>query len=183
MRVTALAIVMVSLVTVQDVRAQGQGRGRGAPAGPPPTARASAPKDFTGYWVSVVTEHWHLRMLIPPKGDYSMLPLNPEARKIADSWDLAKSKAEADQCKSYGAAALMRVPGRLNIHWADDNTLQLDTDSGTQTRLFRFGGGPAPSGRPRNSRATRRRPGKSSARVAAARPRRGPASCACGRRT
>ena len=40
----------------------------------------------------------------------------------------------------------MRVPGRLNIHWTDDNTLQLDTDSGTQTRSFRFGGAAPPSG-------------------------------------
>jgi len=143
---TAFALV-VALAAVHDVHAQGQGRGRGAaPAGPPPTARASAPKDFTGYWVSIVTEHWHLRMLVPPKGDYSMLPLNPEARKIADTWDLTKAKAETDQCKSYGPPALMRTPGRLNIHWTDDNTLQLDTDSGTQTRTFRFGGATPPSG-------------------------------------
>ena len=32
----------------------------------------------------------------------------------------------------------MRVPGRLNISWADDNTLKVDMDAGTQTRLFRF---------------------------------------------
>ena len=167
-RVTALALVMVSLVAVQGARAQGQGRGRGAAAGPPPTARASAPKDFTGYWVSVVTEHWHLRMLVPPKGDYSMLPLNPEARKIADSWDLAKAKAEADQCKAYGPPALMRVPGRLNIHWTDDNTLQLDTDSGTQTRIFRFGGGAcACRAGPATPGLLGRRPGNSSARAAA----------------
>jgi hypothetical protein len=143
--VTVLTLVL-GLGAVHDARAQGQGRGRGAAAGPPPTARASAPKDFTGYWVSIVTEHWHLRMLVPPKGDYSMLPLNPEARKIADTWDLAKAKAETDQCKSYGPPALMRVPGRLNIHWTDDNTLQLDTDSGTQTRTFRFGAAAPPSG-------------------------------------
>ena len=74
--VAVLALVL-GLVAAHDARAQGQGRGRGAAAGPPPTARASAPKDFTGYWVSIVTEHWHLRMLVPPKGDYSMLPLNP----------------------------------------------------------------------------------------------------------
>jgi hypothetical protein len=34
----------------------------------------------------------------------------------------------------------MRVPSRYNIHWADDNTLQMDVDSGTQTRMFHFGG-------------------------------------------
>ena len=143
---TALALV-IALAVAHDVQAQAQGRGRGAaPAGPPPTARALAPKDFTGDWVSIVTEHWHLRMLVPPKGDYSMLPHSPEGRKIADSWDLAKAKAETDQCKAYGPPALMRVPGRLNIHWTDDNTLQLDTDSGTQTRTFRFGGAAPPSG-------------------------------------
>jgi hypothetical protein len=32
----------------------------------------------------------------------------------------------------------MRIPGRLHIHWADDNTLQIDTDSGTQTRILHF---------------------------------------------
>ena len=71
-----------------DLGAQGRGRGAG-PAGPAPTARAMAPKDYTGTWVSVVTEHWHLRMLMPPKGDYSMLPLTPEGRKVADAWDPA----------------------------------------------------------------------------------------------
>ena len=67
-----------------------------------------------------------------------MLPLNPEARKIAMAWDPAKDQAEGNACRSYGAAAIMRVPSRLHIHWADDNTLQMDVDSGTQTRLFRF---------------------------------------------
>jgi hypothetical protein len=138
-----VVVFVIGLVAGHDAAAQGQGRGRGAPAGPPPTARSAAPKDFTGYWVSVVTEHWHLRMLLPPKGDYSMLPLNPEARKVADSWDVAKAKADPDQCKAYGAAAIMRVPGRLHIHWTDDNTLQLDTDSGSQTRTFKFGAAPS----------------------------------------
>ena len=116
------------------------GRGGRAAAGPPPTARASAPRDFTGYWVSMVTEHWHLRMTMPPKGEYAMLPLNPEARRIADAWDPAKDKADGNECKSYGAVNIMRVPSRYYIHWADDNTLQMDVDSGTQTRMFHFSG-------------------------------------------
>ena len=41
----------------------------------------------------------------------------------------------------------MRVPGRLNITWADDNTLKIDMDAGTQTRLLRFGQVPAPTQR------------------------------------
>jgi hypothetical protein len=36
----------------------------------------------------------------------------------------------------------MRVPGRLRISWEDDNTLKVETDAGTQTRLFHFGATP-----------------------------------------
>jgi hypothetical protein len=132
--VAALAL-LVGVAVHDDASAQGRGRGA---AGAAPSARAAAPVDLTGYWVSVVTEHWHLRMLVPPKGDFSMLPLNAEARKLATAWDPAKEPAGAE-CSAYGAPSIMRVPGRLYIHWADDNTLQVDTDSGAQTRLFRFG--------------------------------------------
>ena len=42
----------------------------------------------------------------------------------------------------------MRLPGRLHITWADANTLQIDTDAGTQTRLLRFGRRSAAAGEP-----------------------------------
>jgi hypothetical protein len=115
-------------------------QGRGGQAGPPPSPKDAAAIDLTGYWVSIVTEDWRFRMITPPKGDYSSVPLNAEARKVADAWDPAKDEAAGNACKSYGAAALMRVPGRLNITWADDKTLKIETDAGTQTRLFHFGG-------------------------------------------
>src|SRR5688572_33124896 len=115
-------------------------RGGGAPAGPPQSGRAAAADDLTGTWVSVVAEHWHLRMLVPPRGEFAMLPLNQNARKMAASWDPAKEPAGDEQCKGYGAAAIMRVPSRLDIRWAGDNQLRMDIDSGTQTRLFNFGG-------------------------------------------
>ncbi len=115
-----------------------------APAGPPPTPKAQAPWDMTGYWVSIVTEDWRFRMIPLMKGDYPGVPLNAEGKKIADAWDLAKDEAAGvDQCKAYGAAAIMRVPGRLHITWDNDNTLKIETDSGTQTRLLHFGGTPA----------------------------------------
>jgi len=104
-----------------------------------PAPKAIAPIDLTGYWVSVVTEDWLYRMVTPDKGDYSAVPLNPEGRKLADMWDPSKDEAAGNQCKAYGAAALMRVPGRLHITWQDDNTLRIDTDAGTQTRLLKFG--------------------------------------------
>ncbi len=81
--------------------------------------------------------------MVPPKGDFTMLPLNAEARRIAGAWDPAKEEAGDAQCKSYGAPTIMRVPGRLHIEWVDDNTLKMDIDSGTQTRLFHFEGAAA----------------------------------------
>jgi hypothetical protein len=98
--------------------------------------------DLTGYWVSIVTEDWRWRMQTPAKGDFAGVPLNRAARAIGAAWDPAKDEAEGNQCKAYGAAAIMRVPGRLRITWADDNTLKIDTDAGTQTRLLRFAPGP-----------------------------------------
>jgi hypothetical protein len=121
---------------------------RGAPQQPPASPRAIAPYDFTGYWVSVVTEDWRWRMMTPAKGDYASVPLNADAQRAADTWDPAKDEAAGEQCRSYGAAAIMRVPGRLHITWQDDTTLRLDTDAGTQTRLFHFGRAPAPGGEP-----------------------------------
>jgi hypothetical protein len=106
------------------------------------TPRAAAPVDLTGYWVAVVTTEWRYRMMTPPKGDYDGLPLTPAARTAADSWDPTRDAA-GDPCRAYGAPAIMYVPARLHITWADDATLRLEIDQGTQTRLFRFGGAAA----------------------------------------
>jgi hypothetical protein len=113
------------------------------PGGPPQTAKAAAPIDLTGYWVSIVTEDWRYRMMTPRKGDYNSVPLTMAAKKAADAWDPAKDEAAGEQCKSYGAPAIMRVPGRLHVTWQDDQTLKVEMDSGTQTRLFHFAGKPA----------------------------------------
>jgi hypothetical protein len=114
-------------------------QGRGAPPGPPPTPKTAAKIDLTGYWVSLVTEDWRYRQFTPPKGDYESVPINAAGKKIADAWDPAKDEAAGEQCKAFGAVGLMRMPTRLHITWQDDNTLKVETDAGTQTRLFRFG--------------------------------------------
>jgi len=82
-------------------------------------------------------------MVTPRKGVYDSLMLNAEGRRVADTWDPSKDEAAGEQCRSYGAANIMRVPGRVHITWQDDNTLRLETDAGTQTRLFAFGAAPA----------------------------------------
>jgi hypothetical protein len=66
------------------------------------------------------------------------VPLNSEGKRVADTWDPAKDEASGNQCKSYGAAAIMRVPTRLHITWEDDRTLRVDTDAGMQSRRLHF---------------------------------------------
>ena len=72
--------------------------------------------------------------------------MNNASKQVADGWDPAKDEAAGEQCKSYGAPALLRVPGHLHFTWQDDRTLRVDLDSGTQTRLFHFGDWKAPAG-------------------------------------
>ena len=107
--------------------------------------RPVAPIDLTGYWVSLVTEDWRYRMMTPALGDFPNVPVNPAGRTIANAWNPAKDEADGNACKGYGAVNIIRMPGRLHITWQDDNTLKIETDTGTQTRLFHFGAA-APSG-------------------------------------
>jgi hypothetical protein len=132
-----LLIVALTVVASLGAPARVHAQNRGGPA-PAPAAKASAPIDLTGYWVAVVNEDWRYRMVTPAKGDYRGVPITLEALKIVNAWDPAADEAAGNQCKSYGAGAILRVPGRIHITWQDDNTLRLDADAGTQTRLFRF---------------------------------------------
>jgi hypothetical protein len=131
-----IVLAIVLAVVMLQGRAEAQ-RGRGG--GPPPTPRAAAPVDLTGQWVSLITEDWRYRQFTPAKGDYGGLPLLPLAQKVAGSWDPARDEAAGEQCRSYGAAGVMRLPTRVRISWQDDAALKLETDAGSQTRLLRFG--------------------------------------------
>jgi hypothetical protein len=132
---TVVIILVACLLVPVALRAQRGGRVGGAPVSP----REGAAIDLTGYWVSVVSEDWKFRMVTPKKGVYDSLMLNAEGRRVADAWDPARDEAAGEQCRAYGAANIMRVPGRLHITWQDDSTLKIETDAGTQTRLVRFG--------------------------------------------
>jgi hypothetical protein len=111
------------------------------------TARAAAPIDLTGYWVSLIVDEWRFRVT-PQKGDIAYLPLNAQARQIANAWDPDKDRASGNACKAYGAIGVMQRPGRLHVTWDGDNALKIDTDAGTQTRMLRFGAVAAPAGAP-----------------------------------
>jgi hypothetical protein len=118
------------------------------PAAPAPgSARAAAPLDLTGVWVSVVTEDWRWRMTTPARGDALGIPVNAEGQKAADAWDHARDMAAGNQCKAYGAGGIMRMPTRLRIAWQDDSTLKIETDAGQQTKLLHFDRSAATSAR------------------------------------
>ena len=134
----------ICLITT-SLFAQG-GRG-GAPPQAPLTPKAMAPEDVTGYWVPLITEDWRFRMVTPAKGDVASVPLNPAGRAAANNWDPEKDIAAGEQCKSYGAPALLRVAGRMHMTWQDDNTLKLEFDAGQQTRILHFNG-QAPANEP-----------------------------------
>ena len=135
----AAVVVLMAFIRPAAVRAQQRG------GGPPRPARDAAPIDLTGYWVSYVTENWRYRMVTPAKGEYRRIPASPAAQPLINNWDPAADERAGHQCKSYGAGAIMSVPGRLRITWQDADTLRVDTDAGTQTRLFRFAARPPAS--------------------------------------
>ncbi|MEP7307442.1 MAG: hypothetical protein ABJA98_18185 [Acidobacteriota bacterium] len=138
-RVIGTMVVAAALVAPLYAQRGGRGGQGGAQGGAAATGKAAAPVDLTGYWVSLVTEDWRYRMVLPKKGDFPSIPLNAEGVRVANAWDPAKDETAGEQCRAYGAAGVMRAPGRLHITWQDDNTLKVETEAGTQTRLFTFG--------------------------------------------
>ncbi len=142
MSTAATAVLLVALPFGAYAQA-----GRGGTAAPVPAKASPAALDLTGYWVSLIVDEWRFRVT-PQKGDILYLPINAEARRVANEWDSAKDEADGKQCKAYGAVGVMQRPGRLRIGWEDDNTLKIDADSGTQTRQLHFGRAPAQKGEP-----------------------------------
>ena len=138
-----LAVVVLALFRMLASDARAQGRGGAGPT--PVTPRAAAPFDPTGYWVAVISEDWRWRMITPAKGDFPSIPMSREGQRVAEAWDPSRDEAAGEQCRAYGAPGLMRGPTRLRISWQDDRTLTIESDYGTQTRLLRFGGRPAPA--------------------------------------
>jgi len=146
----AAPLIVAVCVAAAPLAAQTRGAAQTQTQTPnaPRTARATAPTDVTGYWVSLITEDWRWRMIMPARGDYQSVPITAEAKRVADGWNPAKDEAAGEQCRAYGAAGIMRMPMRLRVSWADEDTLKVETDTGMQTRLLHFGawkGGGRPS--------------------------------------
>jgi hypothetical protein len=144
---TCLAVVTALSVLLPAVFTGGTALRAQQPGSAGKSARDSAPVDLTGYWVSYVTENWRYRMVTPAKGEYRRIPASRAALPLIDAWDPVADERTGNQCRSYGAAAILSVPGRLHITWQDADTLRIETDAGTQTRLFRFAPASTPTPR------------------------------------
>lgn len=131
------AIAAFAILWLPSADAQGPAKG-GAKGKGKQTARQAAPIDLTGTWVSVVTEDWMFRMVTPPKGEMLGVPVTPAARAAANAWDPVKDEAEGNACRAYGAAGVMRLPGRVRISWENDVELKIEMEAGTQTRYIHF---------------------------------------------
>ena len=146
------ATLVLALVAMTGSPVPAQEREGGAPEQSP---QESAPIDLEGYWVSIVNEDWRWRMVTPPAGDFASIPLNEEGERVGNLWT-----SEMDgQCEAYGVGGLLRIPTRLRITWADPNTLQIETDAGSQTRDLHFSKmAPGPRSLQGNSMANWERP-------------------------
>jgi len=142
---TGIALFCALVAPSRVAQAQGMAAGQRNPT-PAPKTRALI--DLTGYWVSLIDDEWRWRMMTPAKGDFSFVPLNAEGRRVGNLWDLAADDAAGNQCRAFGAAGIMRLPERLHIAWADDNTLEIDIDAGMQKRLLHFDGSKWSGGEP-----------------------------------
>ena len=124
-----------------------QAQGAPPPAAVAQAARVTAPVDLTGTWASVITEDWQWRFVTPIVGDYTGVPLNADGDRLARKWNPDADVKAGQQCKGFGAAGINRLPTRLQISWVDDNTMKLDFDLGTQSRLVYFDKSKAPGAR------------------------------------
>ncbi len=131
-----IAVLPAMLVAAHTALAQPPG------SGGPSSARAAAPFDLTGQWVSVITEDWRHRMMTPPRGDVDSVPVNAAGRAVAEAWDRMRDESQGLACRPFGAAALMRVPGRLRISWDGSSILRIEADAGEQVRLLHFADAP-----------------------------------------
>ena len=132
-RALASTLLAAGLAVVSSADAQRRG------GGPPASGRDGALFDITGQWVAVVNEDWRWRMITPPVGDVSSIPVNARGRAEAAAWDLERDRAAGDLCKAFGAPGLIRQPTRIRIGWEDADTMTLEFDAGRQTRKFEFG--------------------------------------------
>ena len=71
--------------------------------------------DFTGTWANRLHEDWVERAPGPHIGDYTGLPINDEARAIADAYQVSMQNMPERQCILYTSQYIVLGPQNLRI--------------------------------------------------------------------
>jgi peptidoglycan hydrolase-like protein with peptidoglycan-binding domain len=107
-------------------------------------AQNSVP-DITGYWDSLLTEEYRIRLYGPEPGEIEGLPLNEKGREAALNFDPDEYYKPENQCRKHGGAYVMRGPFAKHFSYADDGTLIIRVELEAQTRYIYMDGRPPPS--------------------------------------
>jgi hypothetical protein len=76
---------------------------------------AAAQTDFSGTWANRLHEDWIERAPGPALGDYSGLPINDEARAVADAYQVSMQNMPERQCILYTSQYLVMGPQNVRI--------------------------------------------------------------------
>ena len=89
--------------------------------------------DFSGTWANRIHEDWVERAPGPHIGDYTGLPINDEARAVADAYQVSMQNMPERQCILYTSQYIVMGPQNLRIEQ------QLDPISGAVVALHMSG--------------------------------------------
>src|SRR6187431_2827933 len=108
-RPAATALTLVSLMTAAPAFAQGGGVAEAQ-------ARIQGTSiDLSGTWANRLHEDWIERAPGPHIGDYTGLPINDEARAVADAYQVSMQNMPERQCILYTTQYIVMGPQNLRI--------------------------------------------------------------------
>ncbi len=128
MSVTWCLAAAMALAPAAPALAQGQVQAAQA-------AQQGQTVDFSGTWANRIHEDWVERAPGPHIGDYTGLPINDEARAVADTYQVSMQNMPERQCILYTSQYIVMGPQNLRIEQ------ELDPVSGG-VRAFRLSGTP-----------------------------------------
>lgn len=101
--------------------------------------------DITGFWDSMLTEEYRIRLYGPEAGEIDGLPLNERGRQAALNFDPNEYYKPENQCRKHGGAYVMRGPFAKQFVYEDDGTLLIRIELEAQTRRIYLDGREPPS--------------------------------------
>ena len=109
-QVAAAAAIALTLAAVHATPALAQGQVEAAGA-----ASRGQELDLSGIWANRVHEDWVERAPGPYIGDYTGLPINDEARAVADAYQVSMQNMPERQCILYTSQYIVMGPQSLRI--------------------------------------------------------------------